>query len=176
MPNTQKLEIVESLTQKFKDSSGIYFTKYTGMNVAQATELRRCFREESVHFLVSKNTLTKIAARNAGFEDKLDAVIKGQIAIAWSVNDPTSPAKAIKKFSSGDKSNKDVLEVLGLLFEGVLYDPEKYKEIADLPSKDELLAKLLSALSQPMTTFAQTLNGSMSKLAQTLASLKNKKS
>jgi len=57
-----------------------------------------------------------------------------------------------------------------------LYDPEKYKEIADLPSKDELLAKLLSALSQPMTTFAQTLNGSMSKLAQTLFSLKNKKS
>ena len=68
MSNPKKTEIINDLTQKFQNSSGIYFTKYSGMNVALATELRKQFRESEVSYFVTKNTLTKIAANNAGFE------------------------------------------------------------------------------------------------------------
>ena len=75
------------------------------------------------------------------------------------------------------KENKDVsLEVVGLVFEGQFFSAEKYKELADLPSKEVLLSKLLSGLAHPMTNLAGTLNGAMSKLAMTLLSLKETKS
>ena len=69
MPNENNIEAVKYLEQKIKDSSALYFTKYTGMNVAQATQLRKSFRENSVEYKVSKNTLTKIAAKNAGYDE-----------------------------------------------------------------------------------------------------------
>ena len=106
MSNNQKTEIVDQLTQRFQDSSGIYLTKYTGMNVTQATQLREQFRKNEVLYLISKNTLTQIAAKNAGFEDKLNDVLKGQIGIAYALDDPTSPARVIHNF----KKDEVVLE------------------------------------------------------------------
>jgi large subunit ribosomal protein L10 len=82
MPTLQKTELINDLTQKFQNSSGIYFTRYTGMDVAKVTELRRKFRENEVSYFISKNTLTKIAANNAGYKDKLNDWLNGQIGIA----------------------------------------------------------------------------------------------
>ena len=98
MPTPQKIEIIDNLTQKFQASSGIYFTRYTGMNVGQATELRKQFRGNALSYLISKNTLTKIAATNAGFEDKLNEIIQGQIGIAYSSEDPTASARVNRNF------------------------------------------------------------------------------
>ena len=70
MPNENKIKIVKNIEEKFKNSSALYFTKYTGMNVAQATKLRKGFRENSVEYKISKNTLTKIAAINAGYDEE----------------------------------------------------------------------------------------------------------
>jgi len=174
MPNPQKTEIINDLTQKFQNSSGIYFTRYSGMNVAQATELRKQFRESDVSYFVSKNTLTKIAAKNAGYEDKLDDLLSGQIGIAYVSNDPTAPARVIRNF---EKANKTAtLEVVGLVFEGELFTPDKYKELADLPTRDELLAKFVGSINQPMTKLVGTLSGAMSKLSMVLSSLKANKS
>ena len=107
MPNTHKIDIVEQLTNKFDSSSGIYFTCYTGMNVVQATELRKQFRESGVDYLVSKNTLTKLAATNAGYKDKLNDFFKGQVGIAYADKDPASPARVIKNYQ---KEYKDTLD------------------------------------------------------------------
>ena len=112
----------------------------------------------------------KIAANNAGYGNKFDDILNGQVGIAYGYDDPTSPAKAIKNFLN---ENKDAIEVLGIYFDGELYGPEKYSELASLPSKDELLSKLASGLNYPMTQLASTLNGAMSKLAGILDSLKN---
>ena len=99
MPNENNIKAVKNLEQKIKDSSAMYFTKYTGMNVAQATQLRKSFKENSVEYIVSKNTLTKIAATNAGFdESKINEFLVGQIGIAYADSDPTAPAKVIKDF------------------------------------------------------------------------------
>ena len=171
MANENKIKIVEAAEKRFKDSPGIYFTKYTGMNVCQATELRKQFREKNVTFNVTKNTLNRIAAKNAGIEG-LDEILLGQIAIAFSDDDPTSPAKVIKDFK---KENEDCLDVVGVYFDGQLFDPDKYKELANLPSKDELLGKFASGLNYPMSTLASTLNSLMPKFLTALNEINKQK-
>ena len=174
MPTPQKIEIINDLTQKFQNSSGIYFTQYSGMNVAKVSELRRKFRENEVSYFVSKNTLTKIAANNAGYEDKLNDLLNGQIGIAYVSGDATAPARVIRNFK---KENKDAtLKVIGLVFEGNIFSAEKYKELANLPSRDELLAMFVGTINQPMSKLVGTLNGAMSKLMGTLYCLKENKS
>ena len=170
MPTPQKIEIINDLTQKFQNSSGIYFTQYSGMNVAKISELRRKFRENEVSYFVSKNTLTKIAANNAGYEDKLNDLLNGQIGIAYVSGDAAAPARVIRNFK---KENKDAtLKVIGLVFEGNIFSAEKYKELANLPSRDELLAMFVGTINQPMSKLVGTLNGVLSKLMGVLNSLK----
>ncbi|MBI45108.1 MAG: 50S ribosomal protein L10 [Candidatus Marinimicrobia bacterium] len=173
MPNENKIKIVKSIEEKFKNSSGLYFTKYTGMNVSQATKLRRDFRENDVDYKITKNTLTKIAAVNAGFDsNKIDSLLQGQIGIAYSNLDPTAPAKVIKAF---EKENEDCLEVVGLIFEGEFFEPNKYAELAALPSREELLTKFVVGLNSPMTKLSSTLGSVMTKMVSVLENLKNTK-
>ena len=174
MPTPQKTEVINDLTQKFQSSSGIYFTRYSGMNVAKVTKLRRKFRENEVFYFISKNTFTRIAANNAGYEDKLNDLLNGQIGIAYVSGDATAPARVIRNFK---KENKDAtLEVIGLVFEGEIFSAEKYKELANLPSRDELLAMFVGTINQPMSKLVGTLNGALSKFIGVLSSLKENKS
>ena len=173
MPNAHKIDSVDQLTKKFESSSGIYFTCYTGMNVVQATELRKQFRESGVDYFVSKNTLTKIAATKAGYEDKLNDFFKGQVGIAYAASDPTSPARVIKNFK---KEYKNTLEVLGLVFEGEIYSADKYKVLSGLPSREGLLELFVGGLSQPMSQLVGTFSSPMVKLMGVLNSLKEEKS
>ena len=173
MPTEQKIDIVKQTTERFKKSSGIYFTKYTGIDVQTITDLRKSFRDNQVEYVVTKNTLTKLAAKEAGYEGMFDDILSGQIAIAYSEEDATAPARVIKDFK---KENKDLLEVLGLLFEGELYPSDKYKELANLPSKEESLTKMLMMFNQPLTKLAYTLEQMKgTKLVTVLNNLKDKK-
>ncbi len=173
MPNENNIKVVKELEDKIKGASALYFTKYTGMNVAQATQLRRDFRNNSVEYKVSKNTLTKIAAINAGYDsDKINELLIGQIGIAYADSDPTAPAKVIKDFI---KENEDCLDVVGMIFEGDFFEADKYKEFASLPSKEELLTKFVVGLNSPMTKMSSMLNSIMVKMVTALNSLKEKK-
>ena len=173
MPTEQKIDIVKETTERFKKASGIYFTNYSGIDVQTITNLRKSFRQNQVEYVVTKNTLTKIAAKEAGYEGLFDEILNGQIGIAYSEEDPTAPARVIKDFK---KENEDSLEVLGLLFEGELYPSEKYKELANLPSKEQSLAKLMGMLNQPLTKLAYTLNQMKGvKLVTALNNLKDTK-
>ena len=83
MNKNQKIELVENLSNKFKNSSALYFTKYTGMNVVQATELRSKFKENNVEYIISKNTLTKLAIEKSGLdESSFSEYLSGQIGKA----------------------------------------------------------------------------------------------
>ena len=172
MPNQEKINIVEESTQKFKDASGIYFAKYTGMNVDQATEFRKLCRENKINYTIVKNTLTKIAVKNAGYENLFDNILEGQIGTVTTTDDSIAPARIIKNFN---KENNDIIEVVGLYADGNLYGPDKYKELANLPTREELIGKFASMLNQPMTQFASVLNATMTKLAEVLESLKEQK-
>ena len=119
----------------------------------------RAFNQKSI----TKNTLNKIAAKNAGIKG-LEDILLGQIGVAFSGDDPTSPAKVIKEFS---KTN-DCLDVVGVYFDGELFAPDKYKELASLPTKEELLSKLAGGLNYPMNTLATTLNSLIPKILTAL--------
>jgi large subunit ribosomal protein L10 len=170
MANENKVKIIEAAEQRFKNSDGIYFTNYSGMSVTQATALRKQFRDSNVIFNVVKNTLNRIAAKNVGIEG-VDDILSGQIAIAFSDSDPTAPAKVIKEF----KKDNDCLDVVGVYFDGELFDPEKYKQLADLPTKEESLSKLLGGLSYPMGTLASTLNSLIPKFLTALNEINKQK-
>lgn len=173
MPTDIKVQIVKDTEALLKESKAIYFAKYSGMNVSQATALRKDFRENDVEFKVAKNTLVRIAAGNSGIElDKLNSFLNGQIAIAYAKDDPTAPARVIKHF---EKNNEDSIEVVGLIFDGQFYEADKYKEFANLPSKEESLTKLVGGLNSPMTKFVMTINSAMSKMVTALNALKDSK-
>ena len=171
MSNPEKIQIVENIEEHFKNSKGIYFTKYTGLSVEQATKLRDKLRENNVAYKVTKNTLTKIAAKNCGY-DNIEDFLVGQIGIAYSETDPAAPAKVIKEFN---EKKEDNLEVVGILFEGKRFESDQFDSLANLLTKDELFSKLLNGLQQPITKLASTLNGALTKLMYSLDSLKQTK-
>lgn len=171
MPNTKNINQVEQLTDKLSKAKAIYFTEYQGLNVEDITELRREFNKNDVEFKVAKNTLIKLAAENNKL-DGLSSYLSGSTAIALSYEDPTSPARVLKQF----KKNHDLPEIKGILFDGEILEGKEFKRIADLPTKNQLLAMLVGALSSPMTKLALTLKASMTDLGNALNNLKDQKS
>ena len=171
MPNTKNINQVEQLTDKLAKAKAVYFTEYHGLNVEDITELRREFSKNDIEFKVAKNTLIKLAAENNKL-DGLSPYLNGSTAIAISYDDPTGPARVLKQF----KKEHELPDVKGIMFDGEVLEGKEFKRIADLPTKDQLLATLVSALSSPMTKLALTLKSSMTDLGNTLSNLKDQKS
>jgi large subunit ribosomal protein L10 len=171
MPNTKNINQVEQLTDKLSKAKAVYFTEYHGLNVEDITKLRREFSKVDVEFKVAKNTLIKLAADNNKLKG-LDPYLSGSTAIAISYEDPTGPARVLKAF----KKEHELPDIKGIIFEGEVLDGKEFKRIADLPTKDQLLAMLASSLSSPMTQLALTLKSSMTDLGHVLSNLKDQKS
>ncbi|MBD3223689.1 MAG: 50S ribosomal protein L10 [Caldithrix sp.] len=170
MASPEKIAIVEEYTDKFKQANSVYLADYTGIDVHNVTELRRQFREQNVEYKVLKNRLAKIALHNAGVED-LDDYLNGVTSFIIGYDDPVAPAKIIKSFNK----KKEMLKLKGVYFEGKVFTAKQAEGLADLPSREELLAKLLSLLQSPMTKLAGTLQASMQKMVGTLNALKESK-
>ena len=171
MPNTKNINQVEQLTDKLAKAKAVYFTEYHGLNVEEITELRREFSKNDIEFKVAKNKLIKLAAENNKL-DGLGPYLSGSTAIAISYDDPTGPARVLKQF----KKEHELPDVKGIMFDGEVLEGKEFKRIADLPTKDQLLATFVSTLSSPMTKLALTLKSSMTDLGNTLSNLKDQKS
>lgn len=148
-----KKEVVEEIKSKFKDAKAAILVDYRGLNVEDTTELRKNFREAGVVYKVYKNNLVKLAVKDTEFE-MLAQNLTGPNAIAFGYEDAVTPAKVIKEFS---KKNKN-LEIKTGVIEGEYYDREKIIEIADIPSRDILIAKLLGSIKSPVSNFVYLLN------------------
>ena len=171
MPNKKNIEQVKELSESFSRAKAIYFTEYHGLNVGDITKLRSEFFKADVEFKVAKNTLIKLAAEEnkiAGLEE----ILKGSTALAIAYEEPVSPAKVIKEFT---KEN-DLPSVKGILFDGELMPGEDFKRLANLPSKEELLSKLVSMLNSPLQKLVSTLNAPLQNVAGALNNLKEQKS
>ncbi len=171
MPSQKNIDEVKYLTDKLENASAIYFTDYLGLDVDSITKLRSEFFHASIEFKVTKNTLLKLAAENMKI-DGLDDYLVGSTAIAISFDEPTSPAKVLKSFMK----EHDKPEVKAILFDGEVLEGSEYKKFASLPSKDELLTKLVIMLNSPMTNLVRTLSSPMGNFVNVLNSLKNEKS
>lgn len=170
MPTPEKERFVEEIAESFKEAKGIYFTDYLGLDVEQINDLRSKFFKADIEYKVVKNRLTKISAKEAGY-DELGDLLSGPTAIAFSKEDPVAPAKILTDFS---KENED-LALKGCIFEGQRIEMERIKAIASLPSREELLQKLLGGLQSPMRNFVSIVSAPMQKLLLALAQVRDQK-
>ncbi|HGY54242.1 MAG TPA: 50S ribosomal protein L10 [Caldithrix abyssi] len=170
MATPQKIEIVDTYTEKFKEAKSVYLADYTGIDVQTVTELRQKFREAGVEYKVLKNRLAKRALNNAGVS-ALDEHLKGVTSFIIGYDDPVTPARIIKEFNKP----KERLKLKVVYLEGKVFDEKEAKKLADLPTREVLLSMLLGALQSPMTKLAGTLQASMQKLVRTLDAVKENK-
>ena len=147
-----KQPIVEAISADIKDAQSVVIVDYRGLTVAQDTELRKQLREAGVVYRVCKNTMMKRAFEGTEFEG-LSNVLEGPSAIAISKEDATAPARIICKFAK----EADKLEVKGGVVEGTVYDVAGITEIAQVPSREELLSRLLGSMQSPITNFARVI-------------------
>ena len=171
MPSEKNQDELAQLTEKLDKAKAVYFTDFLGLDVSSITELRSEFFKASIEFKVTKNTLLKLAAEKISLEG-LDDFLVGSTAIAISYDEPTAPAKVLKKFTE----DHDKPEVKAILFDGEVLDGSEYLKFATLPTKDELLTKLVLMLNSPITILARTLSASMTNFVNGLNNLKNTKS
>ena len=148
-----KQPIVEEISGAIKDAASVVVVDYRGLTVAEDTQLRKQLREAGVSYKVYKNTLVSRAVEGTEFEG-LREVLEGPSAFAISADDATAPARILAKFAK----TAPKLEIKAGVVEGTFYDAEGIKAIASVPSREELLSKLLGSLQSPIANLARVLN------------------
>ena len=163
MDRAQKREAVAKLNEVFANTSSVVVTQYSGLNVAEISDLRRQMRKAGATFKVTKNRLTKLALDGTPYASISD-LFAGPTAIAYS-DDPVAPAKVAVDFAKGN--NK--LVVLGGAMGDSQLDVDGVKALASLPSLDELRGKFVGLLQAPATKLAGVIQAPSSQLARVLS-------
>lgn len=148
-----KQPIVEEISQQIEGAQSVVLVDYRGLTVEQDTQLRKQLREAGVAYKVYKNTLMNFAFKGTDFES-MSSLLEGPNAIAISKDDATAPARLLAKFAK----TAPALEMKAGVVEGTFYDAAGIQAIANVPSRDELLAKLLGSLQAPIANLARVLN------------------
>ena len=166
----KKKEAVELLVSKLNSAKSVFLTDYSGLTVEAVTGLRRNLRSSNVEYLVSKNTLSRIAANEVGMSD-IVPFLRGPIALAFGMDDPAAPAKVFKEFLK----DHDKPAIKAIVIEGQYFDASRVDEIASLPGREELLARLAAALNSPITGLANSLQGILRNFVYALKAVEDKK-
>lgn len=148
-----KQPVVAEISAGIKDAQSVVLVDYRGLTVAQDTELRKELRNAGVSYKVYKNTMMNFAFKGTDFE-ALAPYLEGPSAMAYSTTDATAPARVLAKFAK----TENALEIKGGVVEGTVYDAKGIQSIASIPSRDELISKLLGSLQSPITNFARVMN------------------
>ena len=148
-----KKPIVEEIAASIKDAQSVVLVDYRGLTVEQDTELRKQLREANITYKVYKNTMMNFAFKGTDCE-ALAPYLEGPSAVAISTEDATAPARILCKFAK----TADKLEVKGGIVEGIAYDAAGIENVSKIPSREELLSKLLGSIQSPITNFARVMN------------------
>ena len=159
MADHKKEVIVEKLKEQLASAKGSVFTTYKGLTVAQDTELRRELRAAGVTYHVVKNTMVRRAADALGLE-ALDPHLEGTTAFAFSAADAVAPAKVICDYIKKNKlDDKGILSVKVGTVEGKVIEANEVQALASLPSREELIAKLMGSMNAPISNTVNVLQG-----------------
>lgn len=173
MPTQNKIETIASLKERFSAAQNIFITDYAGLNVEQMTKLRQNLRGSGVTYLVAKNTLMRLAAKETGY-DEMVKYLTGPTAVAMSSTDPNVPAKILfdagKEFESVGKPS-----IRAFFIDRQLFDGRAAEEIAKLPPRPVLLSILVSAVEGPISNLIGTIDGIIRELVGTLDAVARKK-
>jgi large subunit ribosomal protein L10 len=171
MARAEKVTAVAELTERFQSSSGAVLTEYRGLTVAQLGELRKSLGDHA-SFSVVKNTLTKIAASEAGVTSELTDMLSGPSAIAFVHGDVVEAAKGLRDFARVNP----LLVIKGGVLDGKALKPAEIAQLADLEPREVLLAKLAGAMKASMSGAAATFAALPSQMARLLGALEQKRS
>lgn len=169
MPTQKKIDAVAEMKERLSRCKVAVATKYSGINVAQATELRTKLRNSGVTFKVYKNTLARIALRECGVEKAADFMV-GPTAWAFS-DDPVAPAKLLTDYA------KDVpfIQIVGGVLEGKPVSAAQVQALASLPSQNQLIAQVVGTIAMPLRNLVGVLNAPLRDLASVLDQIRQKK-
>ena len=168
MKRTEKEQLVTELTDKIKGAQALYYTDFTGLNVKRMTELRRQLRRAGVEYVVIKNTLALRAVNDSGLvADRL----KGPTGIVVA-HDALAGAKVLSDFA---KANDQKPAIKGGMFDGRQIDAAQVKALANMPSREQMLAELGAGLMAPLAQFAGVMNGMLTMMVGALEALRVQK-
>lgn len=168
MKRADKDQAVGELAEKLKSATALYYTDFTGLNVKRMTELRRRLRRANVEYVVIKNTLALRAVNESGLTGER---LRGPTGVVVT-NDPVGAAKLLTDFA---KENDQKPAVKGGLFEGRPLDAAQVKQMASMPSREQMLADLGASLQYPMAGFLGAMNGLLSMFAGALDALRTQR-
>ena len=170
MPRPDKIAAVKEITADLKAAEVYYFVDYRGLTFSEATELRARLAKADASLKVVKNTLAKIAAADAGVEG-LDELLQGPTAIAYCHGDPVRVAKTIQDFIKDKKK----AAVRGGKLQHSLLTASDVETLAALPSREQLIARLVGAIASPLMGLATVLNGPIRGLVVVLTQVREQK-
>ncbi len=166
----EKKRIVAELEEKLRAARAVVFVDYRGLNVAEATQLRRTFRSAGAEFKVVKNTLARLAAARAEVTG-VEEFLVGPTALAFSFEDPVAAAKVLVDFIK----NVRPLEIKGGLVEGRVLGPKEVRSLAELPGRGVLISQVLRGLQAPLAGLQGVLQAMLSRLVLVLKAIQEKK-
>ncbi|MBR6901823.1 MAG: 50S ribosomal protein L10 [Synergistaceae bacterium] len=173
MPAKIKYELVDALKEKLSKTKAVFVGEYRGMTVAQSTALRKKVREAGGELKISKNTLFRIAMKEAGLAELPEEMTKGPNIYALCYDDPVAVAKVLKEYVS-DKSQKAFILKGGLL-ESQQLNLAQLMALADLPSKEVLRGQVVRTIAAPLSGLVNVLSGTMRNFVTCLAQIRDKK-
>lgn len=165
-----KSEKIDAIKSKVEKAQVAILTEYKGYSVEEITKLRRSIQKEGGDYMVTKNTLAKLAVKGTEYEILAD-MLKGPVAIAFGFEDQVSPAKAVSKFIKESKKGA----ILGGALDGKLLSAKEAEDLAKLPSKEELYAKILGSINSPASGIANSINAVMAQLTRAMAAVRDQK-
>lgn len=170
MPTAKKESAVADLRERLADAKNLILTDYTGLTVAEIKRLRTELRKDGNTYAVVKNTLFRIAAGDE-LAAALEAFLAGPTGVVFAGEDPVAPAKALKTFGDAVRA----VNVKAAFIDGKVVDAKQVAVLASLPSKQELLAKLVGSLSSPLRGLVTVLSGNQSGLVRVLNAIREQK-
>lgn len=170
MPSVQNTERLDVIKSDLADITAMWVVDYRGLTVKESQQLRRNIREAGAIMKVHKNTLVQLALKELDMPN-VDEILSGPSAFVFAEGDPVASAKAIKDFAKGNEN----LVIKGGIMDGAFVDAEAVEKIAALPSREELIAKLLGSLQNPLTQTVRVLNGPMEAFARCVNAIAEQK-
>lgn len=170
MPSVQNVEKLQAIKEDLADVQAVWVVDYRGLTVKQSEQLRGAIREADAVLKVYKNSLVELALKELDMP-AMDDVLAGPSAFVFAAGDPVASAKALKDFA---KTNENLV-IKGGIMEGAAVDAATVEQIAALPSREELIAKLLGSLQNPMVKTVRVLNGPMEAFARCVSAIADQK-
>lgn len=165
-----KKDKIEAIKEKLQKAQVAIVTEYKGFSVDEIMNLRRKLQKDGGDYMVTKNTLAKIAVKDTPYEVLTDA-FKGPIALAFGFDDQVSPAKNLAAFIKEAKKG----EVIAAALDGKLLSAADAKALANLPSREEIYAKMLGCINSPASGIANATNSVITQLVRTMAAVRDAK-